>query len=67
MAKRTRSQRSRDVRPSEKAWWHDEAGAGKGRVVRPFFGLSDADERAIEQEVDLALTVNLGKSEGNYQ
>lgn len=57
-------QRSREKRPSEKAWFHQVSGAGKSRVKRPFFELSADDERAIEDEVGIALTTNLGKSEG---
>ncbi len=45
-------QRSRTVRPSEKAAFHDELGAGRSRVKREFFALNQADEDAIVQRVD---------------
>jgi phage gpG-like protein len=40
-------QRSRDKGAAEKAAFHQVTGAGKSRVKREFFGLSDADEDAI--------------------
>lgn len=57
-------QRSRSKRPSEKAYWHNEAGAGKSRIVREFFGLTSGDEQAIENELGIAVDVNLRQSEG---
>lgn len=68
MAKRPASQtvyqRSRNVRPVDKAIFHQITGAGKSHIKRQFFGLSDADVKAIEDEVDLSLAVNL-QSEGS--
>jgi len=58
MAK-TLIQRSRAVPPSEKASFHVLQGAGKSKVIRDFFGLSDKDEQDIEKDVDQALQVNL--------
>lgn len=57
-------QRSREKTPAEKAYFHQESGAGKSRVTRKFFGLSQDDEAWLEQELDTALDVNLRKSEG---
>jgi phage gpG-like protein len=59
MAKQTLIQKSRRVPPSEKASFHVLQGAGKSKTIRDFFGLSDKDEQAIEQELDQALQVNL--------
>jgi len=58
-------QRSRGVRPSEKAAFHQITGAGKSHVKREFFGLSTADEDAIERELDVRLSVNLATGEGS--
>jgi len=44
-------QRSRSKRPSEKATYHQVLGAGRSRVKRPFFGLSDSDKAAITDRV----------------
>jgi hypothetical protein len=45
-------QRSRSVSGADKAFWHNIAGAGRARVIREFFALSDADETWIIGEVD---------------
>lgn len=37
--------RSQDA--NRKAFYHDEVGAGKSKVVRPFFGISDKEEDKI--------------------
>lgn len=60
----TASQRSRNVRAVDKATFHQITGAGKSHIKRQFFGLSDADVKAIEDETDIALAVNL-QSEGS--
>lgn len=44
-------QRSRAVGAADKAYFHDVAGAGKSRVRREFFGLTDADETLIVERV----------------
>lgn len=41
-------QRSRALGAQDKAFYHEEA----GRVLRPFFDLTDEDERAIEDAVE---------------
>lgn len=41
-------QRSRSISAADKAFWHNESGAGKRRVKREFFDLSDADIRWVE-------------------
>lgn len=57
-------QRSRRLRPSEKAAFHQITGAGRAQVKREFFGLSPADEAAIEEEAGRALDVNLTRGTG---
>ena len=63
MAKRgahqTMIQRSRRIPPSEKAAFHQIAGAGKSRVKRQFFGLSASDENAIVDLFEQDLTRRL--------
>lgn len=44
-------QRSRAVGAGDKAFYHNEAGAGASRVIREFFGLSDEDEDFILNHV----------------
>lgn len=55
-ARQTLIQRSRRVSPAEKAGY--QVFGNKG-TVRDFFGLSEKDEQAIEQEIGKALDVNL--------
>jgi hypothetical protein len=50
-------QRSRAMSAVEKASFHMET----GRVLRKFFGLSEADEQAIEKELDIRVQVNLDR------
>lgn len=54
-------QRSRAKRPSEKAAYHQVTGAGARRVLRPFFGVSPSDERALTADLDRRLTANLNR------
>lgn len=49
-------QRSRNLRPSEKALFHDELGAGRSHVKREFFSLNTEDETAIMNRIDQALS-----------
>ncbi len=60
MAK-TRSQRSRSVRPSEKATFHQIAGAGKAHVLRKFFGIAPSDEALITRELGVTVDRNLAR------
>jgi hypothetical protein len=39
----------RQADANKKAFYHDEAGAGKGKVVRPFFSINDAEADKIGQ------------------
>lgn len=39
----------RQAQANKKAFYHDIAGAGKGRVVRPFFGINDREADKIGQ------------------
>ena len=48
-------QRSRNLRPSEKALFHQELGAGKSHVTRKFFELNANDEAAIVNRIDTGL------------
>lgn len=55
-------QRSRRKSPAEKAAYHEITGAGRSRVKRPFFGLSDSDERAIVDRIDRGLQTQLDRT-----
>ena len=46
------SQRSRAVPAAEKAAYHNVAGAGRSRVKREFFDLSEADADALLERLD---------------
>lgn len=64
MAKRrsrgpTLIQQSRRVSAEQKAIWHQIQGAGKSHVKREFVGLTDEDERAIENRLQAALDKRL--------
>lgn len=52
-------QRSREASPEFKALIHEELGAGRARVRRPFFQLTAADEEAIWRELDRRVTFRL--------
>lgn len=52
-------QRSRRVPPIVKATAHQVSGAGKSRVKRQFFGLSESDERWLETEIDHRIDLNI--------
>lgn len=45
-------QRSRAVAPEQKALYHQVLGAGKSRVKREFFGVSDADLVAVRARLE---------------
>lgn len=45
-------QRSRAIGASEKASFHHVAGAGKSRVKRPFFDLTDSELDPIRDRID---------------
>lgn len=53
-------QKSRGVPAAVKATYQQF----EGKTLRKFFGLSTADEEAIEREVGLRLDVNLARTEG---
>jgi phage gpG-like protein len=59
MAKRrsgpTLIQQSRRVPAEEKALYHQELGAGRSHVKRPFLGLTDDDEKAIVTRIEAAM------------
>lgn len=48
-------QQSRDVPPGRKALYHDEVGAGRSRVLRPFFQLTASDEEWLVREIEARL------------
>lgn len=48
----TMIQRSRRVPAAEKAAYHNVAGAGRSRVKREFFDLSEADADALLERLD---------------
>lgn len=56
-------QRSRRVPSGQKALYHQVAGAGKSRVLRPFFDLNREDELSIEAEIERLLGARLGRQE----
>lgn len=69
MAKRRRGgptfiQRSREKSPEEKALYHQVAGAGKSRVKREFFDLSDSDVSEIVARMETAIGTNLRRQTG---
>ncbi len=37
----------RNMFANKKAFFHDQAGAGKGKVIRPFFGINRQEEKQI--------------------
>jgi len=58
----TPSQRSRAMSPALKALFHNESGAGKSRVKRKFFGLSDREQGEIGSFVGQRIKTNLSKT-----
>jgi len=52
-------QRSRSVGAAEKAFFHNVSGAGKKRVVRPFFGLSSQDITWVMRKIEIHATREL--------
>jgi phage gpG-like protein len=65
MAKRRKGptliQQSRRTSPEEKALYHQTLGAGAGRVLRPFLGLTAEDERDIVATVEKAIDRRLSQ------
>jgi DNA-binding NtrC family response regulator len=59
---KTASQRSRAVSPAFKALIHQEAGAGRSKVTRKFFGLSEREQGALTDLVAERITRNLRKT-----
>ncbi len=49
---KTLIQQSRDVSAEQKAIYHQVAGAGKSKVKREFFDLSDSDFDRIAERID---------------
>jgi len=49
-------QRSRRKSPAEKAIYHDQAGAGRSRVKRRFFELTERDQQLIGQTLERHIT-----------
>jgi hypothetical protein len=52
MPRRTLIQQSRAISSQRKAQWHEDEGAGKSHVRRPFFGLNREDEEALTKRLD---------------
>lgn len=52
-------QQSRAVSPEQKALYHQVLGAGKSRVKREFFGVSDADLGAIRTRLEQGVARNV--------
>lgn len=59
MAKKARKptfiQASREISAEEKAWFHNVSGAGKGQVIREFFGLNDGEVSDIEDALEAGI------------
>lgn len=45
------------IEDAEKAYYHSVAGAGPGKTIRDFMGLTDAEEEIVAQEVAEGLTI----------
>ena len=58
-SKGTFIQASRAESPEQKALYHQVTGAGKSRVLRKFFELSEDDEQALTARVDAHLSRSL--------
>ena len=58
----TMIQQSRRKSPAEKAAYHQEAGAGKGRIKRRFFELSASDKAAIFSTLEAGVRKQLKES-----
>lgn len=54
-------QRSRSLGAADKAYYHNETGAGKSGVKRRFFALSEKDEDDVQKAVDAYLDRVLGQ------
>lgn len=61
-ASATLIQTSRRKSPAEKAAYHEVLGAGRSRVRRPFFGLTEDDASAISARIDAGLRLTLAKT-----
>lgn len=57
-------QQSRAVSPEQKALYHSVLGAGKGRVKREFFGVSEAELTAIGRRVEAFVAQRLAQMAG---
>lgn len=54
-------QQSRAVSPEQKALYHHVLGAGRSRVKREFFGVSDAELTAIGRRVEAFVATKLAR------
>jgi hypothetical protein len=65
MAKRIRKQTliqsSRGIGAEQKAIYHNITGAGRGHVIREFFGLSADDERELTETIERAIDERLAR------
>lgn len=52
-------QRSRAVSSEQKAIWHNVTGAGKSRVLRPFFEVGKDDQEAIKDGIETLLKARI--------
>lgn len=63
MAKRgpsgTLMTRSRAIGPEQKALYHNDLGAGRGKVLREFVGLTAEDAAAVVDKVETFLQARL--------
>jgi hypothetical protein len=56
----TLMQVSREMSAVAKARYHDQDGAGRGRVVRRFFGLTEAEMTGLQDKIERAIARALG-------
>lgn len=67
MAKRTGKgrtflQRSRSVSAEQKALYHQVEGAGRSRVTRPFFGLTESEADEIQKRLEAFIDSGLQRA-----
>jgi hypothetical protein len=53
-------QRSRSESSEQKALWHHVSGAGRSRVLRPFFDLNASDETALAESLETLIAARTG-------
>jgi hypothetical protein len=62
MAKTTFIQASRRKSPAEKAVYHHVLGAGRSKVKRPFFDVTDAETEALRKRIEDGIDQQIAKT-----